>query len=224
MVARFQPVQQTSQRLEPFVSKRGRPSVRQTAAINQLILQTACATFLNKGFADTSMEAVAAAAGVSKGTLYGRYSSKQELFEAVARDRIASWRLLTRRDPLPDDMPVPARLMHRGSALLRMLRMPEISAFMRLLDSEATRFPALVKSFSDEGTQAILKIVTDDIKQLNKGLDIPLVDPQGVADTFLSSIFGWYYLNRTADEITDDLCAAFLSRLIGLLIGGRAAW
>lgn len=207
-----------------FVSKRGRPSSAQVAAIDDVILTTARTMFLDKGFSETAMEAVAASAGVSKGTLYARYPDKQALFKAVAEERIAAWRALTPGEPISEGVPLPTRFFRRGVAVLRMLRTPEISAFMRLLDSEFDRLPELSRAFNVDGFKYLLHMLADDVRSTAKEASAPCVDPEGVADAFLSAVFGWYYLHRSDEHMTDDSCAAFVSRLTSLMVGGRSAW
>src|SRR3954449_11181001 len=60
------------------------------------LLDAALDLFVEKGFAATRAEEVAARAGVSKGTLFLYFSSKEELFKAVVREnlsgRFAEWR------------------------------------------------------------------------------------------------------------------------------------
>lgn len=56
---------------------------RRKEARPQELLDAALALFVQKGFAATRAEEVAAAAGVSKGTLYLYYPSKEELLKAV---------------------------------------------------------------------------------------------------------------------------------------------
>ncbi len=67
---------------------------RRKQARPQELLDAALALFVQKGFAATRAEEVAAAAGVSKGTLYLYFPSKQELLKAVIAhhlsERIAS--------------------------------------------------------------------------------------------------------------------------------------
>ncbi len=53
------------------------------------LLAAALALFVEKGYAATRSEEVARRAGVSKGTLFLYYASKEELFKAVVRDTIA---------------------------------------------------------------------------------------------------------------------------------------
>src|SRR6185436_5309848 len=53
------------------------------------LLAAALDLFVEKGFAGTRAEEVAKRAGVSKGTLFLYFSSKEELFKAVVRENIS---------------------------------------------------------------------------------------------------------------------------------------
>lgn len=53
------------------------------------LLAAALDLFVEKGFAATRVEEVAARAGVSKGTLFLYFQSKEELFKAVVRENIS---------------------------------------------------------------------------------------------------------------------------------------
>ncbi|CAB5716927.1 HTH-type transcriptional repressor KstR2 [Delftia tsuruhatensis] len=53
------------------------------------LLEAALDLFVEKGYAATRVEEVAARAGVSKGTLFLYFASKEELFKAVVRHSIA---------------------------------------------------------------------------------------------------------------------------------------
>jgi AcrR family transcriptional regulator len=55
----------------------------------QQLLDAALSLFVEKGFAATRSEEVASLAGVSKGTLYLYYPSKEELFKAVVRQNMS---------------------------------------------------------------------------------------------------------------------------------------
>jgi len=63
---------------------------RRKEARPQELLDAALALFVEKGFAATRSEEVAARAGVSKGTLYLYYPSKEELFKAVVRHNLST--------------------------------------------------------------------------------------------------------------------------------------
>src|SRR5690349_18333379 len=62
---------------------------RRKEARPQELLDAALALFVEKGFAATRSEEVAARAGVSKGTLYLYYPSKEELLKAVIHHNLS---------------------------------------------------------------------------------------------------------------------------------------
>src|SRR5512144_2427518 len=63
---------------------------RRKQALPQELLDAALELFAEKGFAATRSEEIAARAGVSKGTLYLYYPSKEELLKAVIRERLST--------------------------------------------------------------------------------------------------------------------------------------
>jgi len=63
---------------------------RRKQARPQELLDAALGVFVEKGFAAARTEEVAARAGVSKGTLYLYYPSKEELLKAVIREHVLS--------------------------------------------------------------------------------------------------------------------------------------
>jgi AcrR family transcriptional regulator len=71
-------------------AKDSAPRQRRKETRPQELLEAALALFVEKGFAATRAEEVAQHAGVSKGTLYLYYPSKEELFKAVVRHNVVS--------------------------------------------------------------------------------------------------------------------------------------
>ena len=72
----------------PEAEPRGKRERRKEARPGEL-LDAALDLFVEKGFAATRVEEVAARAGVSKGTLFLYFPSKEDLFKAVVRESIA---------------------------------------------------------------------------------------------------------------------------------------
>ena len=66
------------------------PRRRRKEARPQELLDAALELFVEKGFAGSRADEVAQRAGVSKGTLYLYYPSKEELFKAVVRHNLSS--------------------------------------------------------------------------------------------------------------------------------------
>ncbi len=76
------------------VSSKRAPAPKQRTRRKQArpgeLVAAALALFVEKGYAATSAEEIAQRAGVSKGTLFLYFQSKEELFKAVVRENISS--------------------------------------------------------------------------------------------------------------------------------------
>src|ERR1700688_4844375 len=66
----------------------GRPSSADALRLRNRILEVATQLFLAEGYGSTSIEAVAARAGISKKTFYHRFDDKAALFAAVVHQII----------------------------------------------------------------------------------------------------------------------------------------
>lgn len=103
--------------------------------------------FLRSGFQGTSTDAIAAAAGVSKETLYRYYARKEDLFVDVVRSltterlHLAQW---TERSTEPTSMQ-DLRMLLRAIAqeVVETMVQPEYQAIFRLMLAELPRFPEL---------------------------------------------------------------------------------
>ncbi len=73
------------------------------------ILAAALTCFKERGFTATRLEEVAAKAGVTKGTIYLYYPSKEELFKAVVRGELVP--NIERLEAAILDAPIPATVM-----------------------------------------------------------------------------------------------------------------
>lgn len=74
---------------QPIVRRRG-ASPEKTAMTRQSIVDAALAEFLEKGFANTTIESVAKRAGVAKGLIYRYFIAKEALFSAVVQQEIVN--------------------------------------------------------------------------------------------------------------------------------------
>jgi AcrR family transcriptional regulator len=79
----------SSQTTAPLIDATPKRERRKEARPREL-LDAALALFVEKGFTATRAEEVAARAGVSKGTLFLYFQSKEDLFKAVIRENIGS--------------------------------------------------------------------------------------------------------------------------------------
>ena len=82
---------QDSAVIEFSQEKQGPRWKRRKDARPQELISAALSLFGEFGYSQTRLDDVAAKAGISKGTVYLYFASKQDLFEAVIRERAAPW-------------------------------------------------------------------------------------------------------------------------------------
>jgi AcrR family transcriptional regulator len=119
--------------------------------------------FVERGYAGTRLEDVAARAGVSKGTVYLYFASKEDLFKAVVREGLVS--------PITEFRSAVLE-QHQGTSfeLLRMLvhgwweriGATRISGIPKLILAESRNFPEIAKFYLEEVVepgQAVLEAI-----------------------------------------------------------------
>ena len=117
------------------------------------LLEAALALFVEKGFAATRVEEVAARAGVSKGTLFLYFPSKEELFKAVVREN-ASRHLTEALRELDGFAGASSDLLREFLRRWWLLYGGTPAAGLtKLMLIEATHFPELAHWFQDEVVQ-----------------------------------------------------------------------
>ncbi len=146
------------------------------------ILQGAMQEFLKHGYAGTSMDKVAAAAGVSKPTVYSYFSDKEGLFKALVKF-VAQSRCQQVLQDLHGD---PAQVIRRiaTSAIEGGMQDPEYLDFVRLVAGESGRFPQLAQAFLENLTKPSVDQLTHYLQQ-HPELNLP--DSEATARIVLGS-------------------------------------
>jgi AcrR family transcriptional regulator len=132
------------------------------------IRQAAVAAFLRTGYVGTSMDDVAAAAKVSKQTVYKHFGSKEELFVAIIEatvgdvmdevfERVGSSQ--DRHGGLEEE------LLTTGRRLIVLVMQPELLALRRLMTGEASRFPQLGEVWWRGGPARLAAGLTERLEQ-----------------------------------------------------------
>jgi AcrR family transcriptional regulator len=120
------------------------------SAKRRQIIDGARAMFLARGFDAASMNDIARAAGVSKGTLYVYFKHKEELFEAIVEQECHA-QAEGIFDLDPDDHDVETVLKRLGVAYVKFLCRPEKAQAIRTVIAIAERMPELGGKFYASG-------------------------------------------------------------------------
>ncbi len=169
---------------DPQTGLRGRPK---DPAKRQAILDAAKTLFLAQGFSGTSMDAVAAEAGVSKLTVYSHFSDKATLFAAAVEAKCQGLM------PVPifsleSDDALPRVLERIGHAFMELINSEEAIGLERLMTSLASQDPEMARLFFEVGPERTLKEMERLlIAARDEGL-VALEDPWGAAELFFGML------------------------------------
>src|SRR5215467_8601012 len=191
------------------------PSATQTRAEKKRAQIRAAAKhlFLQHGFQGTSTDAIAAAASISKETLYRYYAKKEDLFVDVLRSLAIErvfWAQLMERSTEPRNAQE-LRVLLRATAqgLLETMMQPEYLAILRLIMAELPRFPELGTLFRqavpEQGFRYFLTLLRSGQRN---GVVRAHIDPSTVARMFLGTLLTYTLLdglmqNMQAPRIPD---------------------
>jgi len=114
------------------------------------LLDAALSLFVSKGFSATKVEDVAASAGVSKGTLFLYFSSKEDLFKAVIRANLADHFPAWNQEFEEFKGTSPDMLQYAMLSWWQRIGSTDASGITKLVMSEANNFPEVVQFYDQE--------------------------------------------------------------------------
>jgi AcrR family transcriptional regulator len=145
--------------------------------------------FASDGYERTSVDAIAAEAGVSKRTVYTHYGDKESLFLSVVTDTYD--RMLTRIAEIVDrtawEADVAAALGDCVAEINRsIVRAPERVTLIRLLLTEAPHFPALIDLLH---TRSVAPVIAVPLARLGHAGHLSIPDPLQAAEHLAALTF-----------------------------------
>ena len=166
----------------------GRPPRADALLLRERILKSATELFLDQGYSSTTIEAVAARAGVSKRTFYDRFDDKSVLFAAVVH------RIIEQIRP-PADVPLLAGadlrsvLRRLAGLILRATLSPQAMALHRLVAAESARFPQLALAVeNDGGTEEATNLIGGLLARELPGANVGLKSSAFAAQQFIHMV------------------------------------
>jgi TetR/AcrR family transcriptional regulator, mexJK operon transcriptional repressor len=142
----------------------GRPTREAAQLLADKIIDVATQLMLEHGYSNTSIEAVASAAGVAKRTLYSRFPEKRDLFAAVVgRRREKMLAPITKIAEAPGK--VEDKLEQIGNHILMWGQKKDTIAMRRLIAAEVGRFPELSIATHNNSRAQIVELLSGVLQQ-----------------------------------------------------------
>lgn len=155
------------------------------------IMDGARAAFLAAGFNGASMNDIARSAGVSKGTLYAYFDSKDELFDAIIRaefELTAERLCVFRREGDARDM-----LTDFGVRLITRMTKPSLLALARVVVAAVDKFPKIGVAFYEAGPLLGANRLAGELAALEKAGALKVPDPERAAWQFVDLCQSYVY-------------------------------
>lgn len=160
---------------------------------HEAILRAAFEVFSRKGYAQASIDVIAAEAGVAKPTVYNHFGDKEQLFrEAIMADaESVTAKNLAAVDRLVDTGDdVRAGLEDAGYQLLRCHCDDQSWALRRLLYAEIVRFPDLLDVVRGRTASHVEQALADRLARLSVTGHLHITDPVVAAEQFIALLTG----------------------------------
>jgi AcrR family transcriptional regulator len=138
-----------SHTLDP-TSRQGPRWKRRKDARPKEVIDAALDLFAEFGYAQTRLDDVAAKAGISKGTVYLYFASKQELFEAVVQDRVTPWLQAIADQKINDQDPTEQVLRNFLNWGWNQFLESKLYLIARVVLAESSNFPNLAQAYLRE--------------------------------------------------------------------------
>ncbi|OWJ96636.1 TetR family transcriptional regulator [Pseudomonas sp. A46] len=164
----------------------GRPK---DPAKRKAILEAAKNLFLRNGYDGSSMDAIAAEAGVSKLTVYSHFTDKETLFSAAVKAKCEE-QLPELLFELPAGADIESVLLNIGRSFHQLINSRESLELHRVMVALATQDPKLSRMFYEAGPLQILREMTGLLGQAHLAGKLRIEHPQNAADHFFCLIKG----------------------------------
>ncbi|MFO0334219.1 MAG: TetR/AcrR family transcriptional regulator [Pseudomonadota bacterium] len=167
-------------------ARRGRPK---SAEKHDAIVAAARTLFTQESYERVSLDAVAAAAGVSKVTIYSHFPDKEALF--VAAIGAGCGDVFGRVDlGAPDAGPIEQVLFELGCDFLEMIFDPEVDRLHATILSESRRRPELPRMFYDTIVHRMTELFAAYLQRQAEAGRIRIGEPYTTAVQFLAMVQG----------------------------------
>ncbi|QUS42290.1 TetR/AcrR family transcriptional regulator [Tardiphaga alba] len=161
------------------------------------LLAVAKRTFGEKGFAATTMDDIAGAAGMSKKTLYKLFDSKSDLFRAMLTHNLQRFQFgVASRSGIP----VIDELREAMRFIADVVFSPDEIALHRLIVAERKQSPALAGIFTDVIFKSGDNGVVDCIKRIKLKSTLEDLPARTVAEMMIGAVFSHDHFRAMVDE------------------------
>ena len=203
---------------------RGRPRLEDVADIENDLVEVALVEFLKHGYGGTSMAMIVKAAGISKTTLYSRFSSKEELFVAMMQKMVEGNLSAQIRAVTAPNRPLADMLCEFARRSLEIGLDPVHYGVIRLIYGESHRFPEL-RTAGERLSGAMVSGIHNIIMDYAEREGVTFRDPMVPARTLMMTMRGLHLdIVLSQNRGLDAARCAEIEQFVRLLVASIDQW
>jgi AcrR family transcriptional regulator len=170
---------------------------RRSTRKRRAILEAATTVFLRNGYLGTSMDEIAALAGVSKQTVYKHFADKERLFVEIVISTVNEISDPVHQEVLnlQDSGDIEADLRDLARRQLGRVLQPRLLELRRLVIGEVSRFPELGRTFYEQGPGRTIAALATAFESLAGRGVLRLEDP-----ALAAAHFNWLIMSAPINQ------------------------
>lgn len=166
----------------------GRPTREQAEARHAELLDRALDHFLDKGFEQATIDAIAADVGMTKRTVYARYADKASLFRAAVRRAIERYAISDARIRATDCGDLEQTLFNIAMLRINLVSSPQGLKLQRIINTESYRFPEIFTDTYELGALPTIQFLADLLERETAAGRLAIDQPLAAANVFMSMV------------------------------------
>lgn len=173
---------------QPHRARPGRPTREQAEARHGELLEAALDHFLEKGYENATIEAIAAEVGMTKRTVYARYPEKAALFGAAVHRAIERYAIPQERIEATDCGDLEQTLRNIARLRIDLVASPHGLKLQRIIYTESYRFPGIFNDVYEIGALPTVKFLAGLLKRETQAGNLAIAEPVMAANLFMSMV------------------------------------
>lgn len=166
----------------------GRPTREQAEARHAELLEASLDHFLDKGFEQATIEAIASDVGMTKRTVYARYTDKAELFRAAVNRAIVQHAASPERIAATDCGDLEQTLVNIAMLRIDLVATARGIKLQRIINTESYRFPEIFTQSYELGALPTIQFLAAVLERETRAGALAIAEPLMAANAFMSMV------------------------------------
>jgi AcrR family transcriptional regulator len=166
----------------------GRPTREQAKAREAQLLDCALDHFLERGYEQATIEAIAADVGMTKRTVYAKHADKAALFLAAVERAIDHYAIADEDIRATETDDIEQTLVNIATLRIDLVATERGIRLQRIVNTESYRFPEIFTTSYERGAMPTIRFLADVLSRATDAGTLAVDDPMMAANLFMGLV------------------------------------